>query len=254
LTGHSSNYEEFEKRYYNKIVKYATENIIVHSQEAKITLVTEYNIENYSDKVVPIPHGNFISYYQNTISQEESRDILDINPDEFVYLFLGNISEYKNLPALISEFKNLEIHKGKLVIAGRPSQEELEEKVIEMCSDNSNIDTYLYFIPDDEIQIYMNAADVVVLPYEKILTSGSAILSMSFGKPVIAPDKGCLKDFLPESSNFKYHKNHELEDKMLEAYKSGDVLGEYGKENLSHVSHYGWDKIAEKTKKVYNNT
>ena len=33
----------------------------------------------------------------------------------------------------------------------------------------------------------MNAADVVVLPYRRITTSGAAMLAWSFGKPVIAP-------------------------------------------------------------------
>jgi glycosyltransferase involved in cell wall biosynthesis len=33
----------------------------------------------------------------------------------------------------------------------------------------------------------MNAADVVVLPYRHVTTSGAALLAFSFGKPIIAP-------------------------------------------------------------------
>ena len=43
------------------------------------------------------------------------------------------------------------------------------------------------FVPNDEVQLWMNAADAVALPYRQITTSGAAMLAWSFGKPVIAP-------------------------------------------------------------------
>ncbi len=35
--------------------------------------------------------------------------------------------------------------------------------------------------------MYLNAADIAVLPYRQITTSGAALLAFSFGLPVIAP-------------------------------------------------------------------
>ena len=43
------------------------------------------------------------------------------------------------------------------------------------------------FVPDGEVQHYLLAADAVVLPFKEILTSGSAMLALSFGRPVVAP-------------------------------------------------------------------
>jgi len=60
------------------------------------------------------------------------------------------------------------------------------------CDNDKRIKVFLDFIPDNDIQIYMNAADIIVLPYLDILNSGVAILAMSFGKPVIAPRTGSI--------------------------------------------------------------
>jgi glycosyltransferase involved in cell wall biosynthesis len=47
-------------------------------------------------------------------------------------------------------------------------------------------------IPDEDIQLYMNAADVVVLPYRNVLNSGVLQLAYSFAKPVVAAAVGSL--------------------------------------------------------------
>jgi glycosyltransferase involved in cell wall biosynthesis len=52
----------------------------------------------------------------------------------------------------------------------------------------------LYAIPDDDIQLYMNAADAIVLPYRSGLNSGSMMLAYSFARPVIVSSSGCIPD------------------------------------------------------------
>ena len=54
------------------------------------------------------------------------------------------------------------------------------------------------FILDDETELYLKAADVLVLPYRYIYQSGVLFLGHSFGLPVIAADVGCLKDEIVE--------------------------------------------------------
>ena len=54
------------------------------------------------------------------------------------------------------------------------------------------------------MQMYLRAADAVVLPYKDVLTSGSAILAMTFGQPVIAPAIGCLPESLGAEGTILY--------------------------------------------------
>jgi glycosyltransferase involved in cell wall biosynthesis len=44
------------------------------------------------------------------------------------------------------------------------------------------------------------ASDVMCIPYREILTSGTTMLSLSFGKPVISINRGFLRDVITEST------------------------------------------------------
>ena len=66
------------------------------------------------------------------------------------------------------------------------------------------ISMQLRSIPDDEMQLYLRACDAVVLPFRDVLTSGSAILAMSFGRAVIAPRLGCLPETLSDDAAILY--------------------------------------------------
>jgi beta-1,4-mannosyltransferase len=40
----------------------------------------------------------------------------------------------------------------------------------------------------------MRAADLIALPYKEILNSGSAILALSFDRPILVPAAGALAE------------------------------------------------------------
>ena len=63
------------------------------------------------------------------------------------------------------------------------------------------------FIPDDEMQLFLNAGDCMVLPYSEILTSGAAMLALSFGLPVIAPLIGSLPELISPECGMLYERN-----------------------------------------------
>jgi hypothetical protein len=53
-------------------------------------------------------------------------------------------------------------------------------------------------VPVDDMQLYLNAADLVVLPYGETLNSGAAILALSFDRPVLGPDRGAFAELASE--------------------------------------------------------
>jgi glycosyltransferase involved in cell wall biosynthesis len=59
-------------------------------------------------------------------------------------------------------------------------------------------------VPDDELQVYFNACDVVALPFRKVLNSGSLLLAMSFGCPVAAPRLGSIPEVACPDAWFGY--------------------------------------------------
>ena len=50
------------------------------------------------------------------------------------------------------------------------------------------------FVKTEDVSKFMQAADLVVLPYRAILNSGSALLALSFNRPILVPDLGSMGD------------------------------------------------------------
>jgi glycosyltransferase involved in cell wall biosynthesis len=252
-TGHGSEVEEYEIKIYEFLISYILDFAIVHSDQAKNEVVSEYGLQSSQDKIKVIHHGTYEGYYENHISSSEARSFLDLGDETFVFLFFGKILPYKNVGELVRIFKSIPGDNLRLVIAGNPGSVELQNKVRNDTCDDDRIQLYLDYIADNDIQKFMNAADVLVLPYADILTSGTAILGMSFQKPVLAPNKGCLIDTLPDAYNFKYNGSSEgLKSRLIEASNSQRVEN-MGKQNKQYASKWTWDMIADETLEVYNN-
>ena len=141
-----------------------------------------------------IPHGDYRSSYPATITKSSARRQLGIAAEENVVLFFGGISSYKNVPHLIEAFQGAGLANSTLVIAGQPSSREDERRVTETSSESKCIQLHLRRIPTEEVQVFFTAADLVVLPFLEITNSGSAILALSFNRPVLVPAFGSLPE------------------------------------------------------------
>ncbi len=136
-----------------------------------------------------VPHGHYRGAYPDTVSRAEARARLDLPPDAPVVAFVGQVREYKNVPALVQAARALP--GVRLLVAGRVRDPGLEARVREAAAGG---DVRLAFghVPDEELQLYLRAADLVVLPFREILNSGSAVLALSFDRPVLVPRLGAL--------------------------------------------------------------
>ena len=144
-----------------------------------------------------IPHGHYRGCYPDQMSRLEARSQLNIAPDAIALLYLGYISPYKNVPHLISTFRQLPMasENTTLLIAGKADDEAITRAVSSAAEGADNIQLHLRFISDGDLQIFFKAADLVVLPFEEILNSGSLILALSFDRPVLAPELGAVTDW-----------------------------------------------------------
>lgn len=144
-----------------------------------------------------VKHGHYRGCYPDEMSREEARSQLNLSPDTTTLLYLGYISPYKNVPSLINVFRNLPVSDRSvtLLVAGKPDDNTLKEAVCTAAGDAANIQLHLHFIKDEELQVFFKAADLVVLPFEEILNSGSLLLSLSFNRPVLAPHLGAVADW-----------------------------------------------------------
>lgn len=175
-----------------------SEGVLVHGKEAKKLISNEFPAAAY--KCLNIPHGHWIEKYPEGPGSDKAREKLGLHRQtKCVYLLFGQCQPYKNIPTLIHAFREVAREEDILIIAGRFSSDDYLNEVVSAANGDSRIRIDNRFIPDCEVPLYFNAANLMCIPYSEILTSGSAMLALGYGVPVISIDKGYLSEFVPSS-------------------------------------------------------
>lgn len=200
-----------------------------------------------------IPHGHYIDVFPNEISREAARRRLRLPVDAFVYLYFGNARAYKGIEELIEVYRECAAADTRLAIMTRRAFDgSYADRIVSLAEEDERILVYTHsFFPNEDFQIYLNAADVVVLPFSQVLTSGSAIAALSFGKPVIVPAMGCLPELVDESMGILYDpKDSTALTKALLDIRGRD-LEEAGHAAFTRAKSLDWRGIASRVAEVY---
>ncbi|NHN37600.1 glycosyltransferase [Pseudomaricurvus alcaniphilus] len=200
VLSHDRRYEDVERSLSQSVADIAAK-VHVHSQLVIEEIKNEYSIS--ADKVIVLPHPNYIDVYQNYITPKVARDYFKIPDDTIVFSFIGQLRPYKGLRELIEAFRKLkrEFSNIHLLISGKPVHPYNSESIRQLTSGVDDCTVVSDFIPDDQLQLHFNATDFVVLPYLNVLTSGSVLNALSFSRPVIAPCMGVLPETIVNGKN-----------------------------------------------------
>jgi beta-1,4-mannosyltransferase len=92
-------------------------------------------------------------------------------------------------------------------VAGKAAEDPRTREVLDRCLLDPHVVLRPVAVPDGEMQYYLRAADIAVLPYHRGLNSGVLLLALSFGLPVVAPENlvtdeittpGAVRTFRPD--------------------------------------------------------
>jgi glycosyltransferase involved in cell wall biosynthesis len=186
-----------------RLVIAVSERIFVHGPSAAATLANEF--AGCRRKQVLIDHGHWIDYYPPHQGRVQARASLGLRAETFVYGFVGSCKPYKGLEELIAAFAQ-QPGDCTLLIAGH-FQSPAYFAEIRRCVaalPTERVVLIPRFLEDDEIQRHVVAIDALVLPFREVLTSGSLILGLSFGTPVVAPRIGAVVDVMKEHTGILY--------------------------------------------------
>ena len=188
-----------------------------------------------------LPEGSYVDYYPDAVCRDEARQRLEIGSDEFVLLYFGQIRPYKGIEDLLDAFENIRAPNWTLVIAGLPLDDRYSSEIVARAKAQDHVRFFMEFVRDGDVQIFFNASDIVVLPFKKVENSGTAVLAMGFGKPVIAPRLGVLSRRLRQQDELLYETD-ELSEILASAVTlSKDQLARLGDENRRAVLQYKWE-------------
>lgn len=144
-------------------------------------------------------------------SQSEARTLLKIPEKAVVFLCLGFISYWKGIDIAVKAFGQADLKNAQLHIVGSPG--DLKEPV-EFCaalhklaSNYENVRITEDFVEDVMFDCWLQAADVLILPYRSISSSGVGARGLVYGKQLVISDLPSLKESLPEATVFRDEKH-----------------------------------------------
>jgi len=151
------------------------------------------------DKLLQVPHPSYAGAYEDFISRLDARHELGLLPDDVVYVVVGAIRSYKGLEDLLDAWEALPPDpRRKLVIAGAPSDDPGVPALLARTVAMPDVIVDARKIPAEEMQVFLRAADVGVMPYRRALNSGALLLALTFGLPVIVPGGGGLAEVVDD--------------------------------------------------------
>ena len=163
--------------YEKKVLSDENIEIITFSDNVRKNLLKSNNIKR---EIKVIPAGIDIKYFNSLNIQEiaESRKKNGLNDEDFVILYVGRLSNGKNVNMLVEVFSNLNIKNKKLVLVGTGDYKFTSIESI-LSVGNKGI---------EELKYYYNIANCLVLPTTHEGFGQVLIESLGCGTPVIGFD------------------------------------------------------------------
>jgi glycosyltransferase involved in cell wall biosynthesis len=166
------------------------------------------------------------------------------------FLFFGRVQPYKGVADLLAAFAALPGGVcAQLTIAGQCDDPLLAARLQDLARRcGQPVVLRLERVPELEMPALLAAADVVVLPFRQVTTSGSAVTALSHGRPLIVPDLPGLAD-LPAPAVLRYDGQVTTLAAALERLARADrgVLTAMAAAARGYASGTTWREIAEAT-------
>ena len=231
----------------------AASKVIVHEKAFSDALVNDYSCAR--SKIYVVPHGIESA---EKIPSALARKRLRLPEMGRIVLFMGYAAGYKGIDKLIDGFAHYSTFDDKaylIIAAGKHSKytsdddynkwygqlkKQLEDRVGQKTS------SWIGFIPDSDVNLYYNAADLVVFPYEVAMSSsGPMAIAMAHTVPFVT--SSAFVEVLP--SNLLFENTPEgLSKKLQEYFTSPSAITEACNRFAKGRT---WPEVAETTKNTY---
>lgn len=109
-------------------------------------------------------------------------------------LCFGVLKRYKGVPALLEAFAAVPGDGWRLEVRGAAAEPDLFVEVERLAARDRRVEVSGARQTDDELDAAIARATLVVLPYEAVLNSGSALHALARRRPVLVPALGSLPE------------------------------------------------------------
>jgi D-inositol-3-phosphate glycosyltransferase len=266
---------QIRKNRYTRIVCLA-DNIIPHEHRTGDRALTNYFIQRIDGLIAMsksvlaeaktfrkdlnlafCPHPIFDNYGER-LSFEIAKQKLDLDINTKYLLFFGFIRDYKGLDLLLNAFADERLRKYpvKLLIAGEYYSS--SEPYLELIRKNNLADLIELrtdFIPDEEVNLYFSAADMVVQPYKSATQSGVTQIGYHFNKPMLVTNVGGLAEIIPDGKigYVVEPDSQNIADALVDFYEN-ERMTEFEANIVEEKKKFSWINMVNTFLSVYNLT
>ncbi len=141
-----------------------------------------------------VPHPVY-DIFGEILPKDNAKERLGLQ-DEHIILFFGYVRDYKGLDLVLRALPLIlqKVPVRLLVVGEFYSDRRQFDDLIAQLGLEEQVSVYAEFVPQEEVNKYFSAADVVVLPYKSATQSGIVQLAYHFDKPCIVTDVGGLSE------------------------------------------------------------
>jgi glycosyltransferase involved in cell wall biosynthesis len=192
LHTHEQRHRYFEERFWRRFIPELDGVVALTEAGLRAAIARFPGLAGKRAFIVPHPH--YRGQYADELDRAAARRRLGLGSSTKVMLVFGRMYEYKNVPALLRAVRAAPAEDWAVLVAGAPRTAEVARSLRDEGLGDPRVRYHLEFIDPPDAQVYFRAADIVVQPYREILNSGTALLALSFDRPVLLPRHGAGAD------------------------------------------------------------
>lgn len=199
------------------------------------------------------PHPIY-DHYGAVLDRGEALRLLSLPADYRYILFFGFIRAYKGLDLLLEAMadERLKSKRVKLVVAGEFYGD--PEPYMNQVRGLGLGETVLFrsdYIPDEEVNRYFSAADIVAQPYKTATQSGVSQVAYHFEKPMVVTNVGGLAEIVPDGKvGYVVEPNPRSIADALNAFFEHGLGADFEQNIQTEKRKYAWSKMADAVRRV----
>jgi 1,2-diacylglycerol 3-alpha-glucosyltransferase len=239
-------------RIYSKVVCNTAEQVIVPTEKTK-ELLMRYSVHK---DISVVPTGiNLRKFDPKQYPEEDVKALKNkygIKPEEKVLLYLGRVSEEKNVEEIVNampDYMKSRENVRFVIVGSGPALEKLQNMVKQLHIEDRCVFTGSQ--PWDRIGLFYRLGDVFVSASRSETQGLTYIEAMASGLPVVAREDQCLEDILVQGQNGYTFTDKDGLYRGLDQVLFFDKETDYSQNAMKKVSRYSTQEFAYQVEKVY---
>jgi glycosyltransferase involved in cell wall biosynthesis len=232
-----------------------SDGVIVYTDILKDYVADHFEIDR--SKIYVVPHGVDLDN-ANLLIEDRYNLLSSLARDSPKAVYVGSLSQLHGTPYLMEVALDLSVRRPDvvlLILGTGPLKDKFENFIEENQLHNVILTGYL---PPEEVPLYLNIADVLLIPHSKCLQTEldpptKLFEYMKAGKPIVSFDFKAIAEIVGDNAVLIEPDNpSKFAEGIIRVLDNKEYYSELAQKAKSIVNQYSWELSAEKQFQAYN--